>query len=387
MSKSVSNFIDFFRWTAALQIVLIHAGNVLVNNGDIMTASHSVFAYVWWFVIAYAYGRMGVMTFFVFSGLLVGGALIRRMQRGDKFFRRYLIDRIVRIYIVLVPVILITFILDETGSRIFKNYDVYAPFAEFIDPRLVATTLASLQGIWFSTFGTNQALWSLSVECWYYIVFPLLVMPLALAYSPTRRLFGSFTGVVIFIALAWSGSYFALGFVPWVIGAAVAMAPRPLIRSRWISGLIFATVVTVIRLKVPGSQLDLYPTKLFTDPITALAAGNFLLTLRFDETEGFWFCRQKIHKTFADFSYSLYAVHMPILIFLWGITEWAIRPHWRAEPATFAHYAVAVIASAFVFVCAFALSRVTEHKTEPVRRLAYRLIPGGEKPRQPAVAS
>jgi peptidoglycan/LPS O-acetylase OafA/YrhL len=386
MSKANSRFMDFIRAMGALLIVLIHAGNIFVNNADIMKAAHNPLAYIWWFFVSYAFGRQVLIMFFVLSGFLVGGMIIQRMRKGDAFFRRYLIDRGVRVYLVLIAVMAIGYLLDETGRRIFAGAGVYEIFPGHYNPWLLVASLFSLQGIWFVPFGTNEALWSLGVECWYYVVFPLIFMPCALAYSAGWRWFACFCGIVIFVALAWSGSYFWLGFVPWTAGAGVTLIRKPFIRSRLISLALMLIPLVVARLVIPGNQFDTYPTKIFTDCATAILTGNLLLTLRFDDSEGFILCRPKFLKTLADFSYSFYAIHVPILFFLWGVTEWAIRPHWRSEPATLSHYAMAIFGTLVAMASAFLLSLVTERKTDVVRRWAYRVLIPGQAPSRPQAA-
>jgi peptidoglycan/LPS O-acetylase OafA/YrhL len=376
MTPAASRFIDVIRWLAALLVVLFHASNVFVNNADIMTAPHGPLVYIWWFITPFAFAHEGLVMFFVFSGVLVGGAVAQRMRKPERFLTRYFIDRVARIYIVLIPVLLIGFCIDMGGKWLFAGRGVYeAPFfAGHFEPWLLLPTLASLQGIWFIPFGTNEPLWSLGMECWYYVVFPLLLLPLAGGYGKASRVFGCILGVAIFAVMAASGSYFAFGFLPWVFGAAARLAPRPLIRSKFVALFIWIAVSIVFRLAIPGSQLDQFPTKAFTDGINALLMANLIVTLRFDTGEGFRFAKLTLHKRMADFSYSVYALHLPILIFAWAATEALIRPGWRAELARPEHYAMAIGCTLLVLVLAYALSRVTEAKTDVVRRWAHGLL-------------
>lgn len=388
MSKAASEFIDAIRWMAALLVVLFHATNVFVNLADIMKAPHGPLVYLWWFVTGFGFAHEGLVMFFVFSGVLVGGPLISRMRRGDRFFRRYLIDRLVRIYVVLVPVLLIGFCLDTGGRWLFAGrgvYDGVYPASHF-EPWLLVPTLFSLQGIWFIPFGTNEPLWSLGMECWYYVVFPLLFLPLAIAYSPTARALGCVAGVLVFIALALSGSYFAFGFLLWLLGAAARLAPRPLIRDRYVALGLLAVSSVAFRLAIPASTLDTFPVKALTDGVNAVLAANLVLTLRFDEGRGFRFCALPLHKRMADFSYSLYALHLPVLIFLWATTEVLIAPGWRAQLATSAHYGVAIGSVSLILVLAYGLSRVTEARTDVARRWAHRTLPGRDEMRSSALA-
>lgn len=387
MNRAASQFIDAVRWMAAALVVLHHATNIFVNLSDIMKASHGPLVYAWWFVTAFGFAHAGLVMFFVFSGALVGGALIERMKEPKPFFRKYLIDRTVRIYIVLVPVLFLGAGLDIFGRHIFAGHAVYDPlFSDKFQLHLLLATLASLQGIWFSAFGTNDPLWSLAMEYWYYVCFPLLFLPLSAWHGRGMKIFGFSAGVAIFVALGLSGSYFAFGFLPWLLGVAVRLAKAPLVRSKYLALAIWIVPMTIMRLAVPFPAIDQFPMKAMVDGINALTTANLLLTLRFSDRP-FRFCDLSIHKPMADFSYSLYTLHLPVLVFVWGLTDVFIRPGWHAELATPAHYAVAIGALLLVEILAYGISLLTERRTDVVRKWANALLPGAPKPASGAAAT
>lgn len=391
MNKAASHFIDAARWLATLLVALFHANNIFVNQADIMTATHNPLAYVWWFFINFQFGHEGLVMFFVFSGVLVGGPVIERMRKPQKFFQRYLIDRIVRIYIVLIPILAIGFCIDNFGRWIFAGAGVYElpHYAERFNAWLFLPTLASLQGIWFNPYGTNEPLWSLGMECWYYVIFPLLFLPLAAGYGRAARIAGCAFAIAAFLALAASGSHFAIYFVLWCAGAAARLAPRPLMRNKYVALVLWLAVLVAVRLLISGSKIDTYPYKIVADGLNTLLVVNLVTTLRFDPTDGFRFCNTRLHKFLADFSYSVYALHVPVLIFIWAATARFIGPGWRGELATLPHYLTAIGSVAFVGVLAFGLSRVTEMRTDPVRRFFHNLFGTPKLParQEPAAAS
>ncbi|MDE2364194.1 MAG: acyltransferase [Hyphomicrobiales bacterium] len=380
MNPALSRFIDCARWIAASMVLLHHAHGAFVNQGDIMTAPHAAPVYVWWFITAYPFAHGAVVVFFVLSGYLVGGALFERARDGKAYLRNYLIDRTSRIYVVLVPTILLVFLLDATGRRLFAGLHVYdQPFYDGVfNPTYILTTLVSLQGIWFPTYGTDVALWSLGMEYWYYIVFALLASPFSRAYGGALRWTGLAIGLAALVALSIPGSYFLFGACVWALGAAIRFAPGPLLRSKWIALLLWLAVVSILRLVTRGAVIEDHPRKETIDAINALLFANLLLTLRFDAGEGFAWCRARFHSVFADFSYTLYAVHMSILVFIWGISARLFGPDWRQMLATPFHYAWAIGSIVLVAVIAFLLSRVTERRTGDVRSLLRRLAPGGD---------
>ncbi len=379
MTPALSRFIDCARWIAATLVALHHAHGAFVNQADIMTVPHAPPVYVWWFLTAYPFAHGAVVVFFVLSGFLVGGSVIERSAGARPWLRNYLIDRTSRIYVVLLPTIALVFVLDTIGRHIFAGAGVYEmPFYQGVfEPAWIAATLVSLQGIWFPTYGTNVALWSLGMEYWYYIVFALLMLPRSSFYSSGARWGGLALGLVVFCLLALSPSYFMFGAFIWLLGALTRVAPRPLVKSKWLALLAWIAAVTIIRLVTRGAIIEDHPRKEFLDAINALLFANVLLTLRFDIGEGFSWCRARFHHIFADFSYTLYATHMTILVFLWAMIASLKGGDWRLEVATPAHYAFAFGALVFCMICAWALSRVTEARTGVVRTWLRRVAPGG----------
>ena len=380
MTPALSRFIDCARWMAALAVALHHAHGAFINQGDIMTASHAPPVYVWWFLTAYPFAHGAVVVFFVLSGFLVGGAVIERARGGKAFMRNYLIDRTSRIYVVLVPTILLVFFFDTLGRSLFGGLGVYEMsfYDGAFDPKYILTTLLSLQGIWFSTYGTNIALWSLGMEYWYYIVFALLMLPRSTAYAPTVGWAALALGVALFVGLSASGTYFLFGAFVWLLGALARVAPRPLMRSKWLALALWIAAASAIRLLTRGAIVEDHPRKEILDAINALFFANILLTLRFDAGEGFAWCRARFHAAFADFSYTLYAIHMSVLAFLWALSAWAFGRDWRLQLATPAHYAFAIGSLLTVIFLAWGMSRLTEARTGDVRAWLRRAAPGGD---------
>ena len=371
MPYVMSQLIEALRWMGALAVLAVHTTNMFVNLADVMSAPHAAPVYVWWFFTAYELGHQAVLAFFVMSGYLVGGAVLAHIRKGQDFLREYFIHRIVRIYLVIPPALVLTFVVDGLGRLLFSDTGVYdwAVFKGHFSFTLFLTSLASLQGILFDYFGTNGPLWSLACEFWYYVTFPLLLLPFARNYPLVARVGGFALGAVIALVLATPPSWFKFGYILWVMGAAATLAPRAIVSSRRATLAIYAVAVVIIRLTIRGPLLHEHPW--LADAADLLGSAlfiNVLLAFRFGPHEGFDLLRPKFHKTLADFSFSLYSIHMPILIFARAATSWFMGEAWAAQIATPPHYALACTVMAAVIVCAYAFSRGTEAKTGPARR-------------------
>lgn len=372
LSPALSQFIHLARWIAATAVLLHHVSATFVSVPDIMTARHNALEYVWWFATPYIFAHEAVIVFFVLSGFLVGGAVAGRRKQETPWLRSYVIDRLARIYIVFLPVIALTLILDTSGRSLFAAANLYdLPFlAGRYDPGLILPNLLSLQGLWFEPLGTNLPLWSLGMEVWFYLLFPLLLLPWLSAYpNHWLRVFGLAAAILFLMALPPT-NYMPFGFAIWALGAAARVLPRPLMRSKWLALALFVILSVVVRLAIREHFLMQPPVKYLVDAAEALCFANLLLTLRFDQSAGFRFARSGIHARLASFSYTLYAFHVPVVFWLAGAIGVTFGAGWRLQQATLLHYVVALGVIAFVLIAGYGLSLLTEAHTETVRRRA-----------------
>src|SRR4051794_19257072 len=240
-SVQASSFIVVARWVAAFAVLIAHAGSLFVSQPDIMTSPHGPGAYAWWFLTGFPH--QAVIVFFVISGYLVGGNVIAKSRGTEPFLAKYFADRIVRIYLVLIPVILLGWCLDSIGRHFLAGFGVYdsSMFAGSFDLNLLWPNLLNLQGIFFPSFGSNGPLWSLGCEFWYYIAWALLLLPLTQS-APLVRLVGFACGAALAVSFSIAGIFFLVGGLIWIAGALVRSVPRPLVRSKVLALLIFLAV-------------------------------------------------------------------------------------------------------------------------------------------------
>ena len=370
LSPALSQFIHFARWIAATTVMLHHVSAIFVSVPDIMTARHNPLVYVWWFATPYIFAHEAVVVFFVLSGFLVGGAVVGRRRQETPWLRSYVIDRIARIYIVFLPVIALTLLLDTSGRSLFVTANLYD--LSFLDgrydPRLILPNLLSLQGLWFEPLGTNLPLWSLGMEVWFYLLFPLLLLPWLTAYPRHWvRVLGLAAAIVFLLSLPPT-NYMPFGFAVWALGAVARVLPRPLMRSKWLALALFVIASIVVRLAIREHFLMQFSVKYAVDAMLAMLFANLLLTLRFDDGAGFRFARSALHARLASFSFTLYAFHAPVLFWIAGVIGLVFGAGWRLEHATPLHYAVAVATVVFVLAAAYGFSLLTEAHTEKARR-------------------
>jgi len=373
----LSQMLEAYRWIGALLVLSAHSTNLFVSLHDIMTAPHAAPVYVWWFAASFELGHQAVLGFFVMSGYLVGGSVLASIRKGKDFLREYAIHRFARIYIVTVPALILTFIVDGFGRDFLPNTDFYdlPLFAGHYGARVFIGNVLNFQEIHLPTYGTNSPLWSLACEFWYYITFPLLLAPLARNYPNWFRYGGFAVGLAVFLSLA-SAPWFRFGFVLWVIGALASLPVRPLIASRWGALALYFAALVPIRLLVRGPLLAAHPwLQDVADLLSALLLANLMLTVRYSPAEGWNALRPQFHKTLADFSFSLYVVHMPILILLRSIEDSVMGPEWAKQLATPAHWATLPAVMGICIAVAYGFSRITEANTGAARRFLSGALP------------
>ena len=372
MNIALSNFIALARWVAALAVLLGHAG-VLIEISDIMIARHGPGVYLWWFFAAFC--RYAVMIFFVISGFLIGGEVLRKAQSTDRFLGGYLLRRFSRIYVVFVPALLFGFVIDLFGRTFFPHTGVYdlPLFDGIFNPLNLLWALLQQQSIYAPMAGSNGPLWSLACEMWYYLTFPLLLLPMSNAYSERFRLWAFVCGACAAILLSLPESFFAFGYGVWALGAFTRIAPRPVIRSTLLSLALFLVTVTIARLGARGPLVAAYPIVVqLADAAVAMTFANVLLALRFAPERGLFSRLGGVHCRLSDFSYSLYATHAPLVFFAWAAVGGALGPSWYKELPTPLHWTLEFALLASAIIIAFIFSRFTEARTDEFRSFLRR---------------
>ena len=168
-----------------------------------------------------------VMVFFVLSGYLVGGSVLRAMNENRWSWKDYLLRRGTRLYTVLFPALILTFVLDKIctySSHYRETLQSVGRLSAIRSHGLSAFigNLTFLQGVFVQPYGSNGALWSLSYEFWYYIAFPCLAIMLLRRSSITARLLAA--GSLAFVLFLVGETIAIYGFV-WLMGVAVHFVP------------------------------------------------------------------------------------------------------------------------------------------------------------------
>jgi peptidoglycan/LPS O-acetylase OafA/YrhL len=176
----------------------------------------------------------------------------------------YLIKRLVRLWIVLVPAIFIVILIDTIGFQFLAQAgSIYsAPAgqqylkAEFFDQgHDILIILGNfLQNIFVPTIGTNIPLWSLSYEFWYYLLFPLVLLTVQPNADLFRRIAYGFSALGIAVVIGGHADYL---FLIWILGAAVSSLPRR-IRPRLARWAVLIVLMAFLIVFVTAKKFNLH---------------------------------------------------------------------------------------------------------------------------------
>jgi len=188
MNRSFSIYLDLVRFVAAALVYLWHSNHI--SPGP---------------VLAGGYGQSAVIAFFVLSGFVIAYVV----ETKERDWRRYLAGRGARVYSVVVPIIVLTLLMDALGRQLDpETYRLY-PFDQLLARIVASLFMLNEIGPISVTFLSNIPFWSIAYEWWYYILFGLAT------FTPGR----------------WRW--------PTVIGAGLLIGPKVLLLLPiWLSGVV-----------------------------------------------------------------------------------------------------------------------------------------------------
>ena len=321
-----------------------------------------------------------VVIFFVLSGYLVGGSILRALRSNRWSWTPYLTKRLVRLLVVLIPAVLIGATLDHVGLRIFGPGSIYtapeglhlmvsADLQERLRPLVLVGNIAFLQGILVPIEGTNVSLWSLANEFWYYLAFPLAVSSLFPQFRRGVRVLS----LALACAILWFvGLKISILFPIWIMGAVVSILPSKLGDSgaRLFSLLSTgALVLGVLTLRL------LHMEAVLAEYIIGLLSAVLLYGLIAQTGPARPGIYRRVAGFFSNISYSLYLFHLPCAVFLCALLNSPWQPHrktWRTL-SWFALSDLVILAVVYLFWLVF------ESKTELIRARIFRAERGSAR--------
>ncbi|MHB8208747.1 acyltransferase family protein [Mucilaginibacter sp.] len=307
MNKSTSLYLDFLRVIAAFGVLLVHASLPWFSNSLFLPLN---------------LGHRLVMIFFVLSGYLIAYTVDKK-NKGSQI---YLIDRFSRLYSVVLPALIFTYIIDLAGKSIDPGFYLsqITPNHQAARFLLNATFLSQIWGL-CSKPSSNGPFWSIPYEFWYYMIF------WALYYLKGKWKYIIFIGICMFI-----GIKILLLFPVWLFGVMAYRITKHLTISNKKAQLLFGITFIIVLLLTFRFDFsffsDIYkygePPLFFSSnfifdwlygllvAINIFSAGYIVLSIKMP------LIIEKTIKYFSSITFSLYLYHLPILVFIGAVLKY-----------------------------------------------------------------
>ena len=220
---------DLVRGLAALTVLAGHLRSALIINYESYSSVNEPGILLKIFYFTTGLGHEAVVIFFILSGFFVGGSIIKNLNEFN--FLIYTINRLTRLWVVLIPALILTVIVNvilktycpdfliNAYSHNFNSLPTFDKYStSFLD---FLGNIFFLQGLFVPIFGVNEPLWSLSYEFWFYFLFPFLLILIGKIRSNLGiryRFIASIFFIGIFFAVPTAVVKY---FFIWLIGVGV----------------------------------------------------------------------------------------------------------------------------------------------------------------------
>jgi peptidoglycan/LPS O-acetylase OafA/YrhL len=293
----------------------------------------------------------GVIVFFIISGLLISRSLLSKLHDGGYGFGQYFIDRFSRIYSGLIPCLLVITAVDlafrasnpeyysfisatmnaPDGGQLGMNLLMLQQFDSALLSQLVAPLGLSFPSLGVGVYGFNLPLWSLAIEWWLYMLFGWVVI----GWFNRRNVNSALFAGVLVILLVMMAGFLAGNIVLislWFTGVAITLLiSYPELRAwtrevKWSLPILVFILMTSIVGSVIRMAFAISSEDVLVDPVLAvfLSMIVFSTLLILDNyrpgSEGRPTVNapRKFFAFGASYSYTLYLVHFPLILFIDG---------------------------------------------------------------------
>ena len=333
----VSLLLDGLRLSAALVVLLWHAKDMWFPAG-----SHSA-------ELPGNPSHAAVVVFFVLSGFVIAFTATAKHRTLSEYFEA----RLGRLCSMVIPALILTAVV-ELAVRASGDADLISTYVRgTFGPRYLITG-SFMNELWFFSAAppANIALWSLSFEFWYYVIFGV--------WFCTGRGWKSWAFALVACVIA--GPKIVAMMPIWLMGCAAYWLPRPRL-GRGASSIavllaLSAAVVAILAippLPKPIGEAPLYFANQF---LTDWAAGIFValalwLTPSWSTEVARPISPELVSRVrrLADLTFPIYVLHFPLLV-LW-------RTLFGTRLNDVGHYSVAVFT---VLLISSALGVILERK-------------------------
>ena len=253
---------------------------------------------------------------------------------GKRNFSTFVTARFARIY----PLHLVTLLyLLALYALIKLTHTPISWWNVFFDPSAIPSQLLLVQAMGTHSEATwNSPTWSISVEWWAYIVFPFLIVLLANTKAWSRWalgifIIGGYLAIMFYLQPAfWAQRWVTFGLpadVPYPTGIIDVVTGSAFLRC--LCGFVYGMLIFELYTKgwakrflksgyiFLGAWLALFVfwhIQVLPDPVAVFIFGVMIISAAWNEDNIGKLINGRFITYIGDISYSLYLVHMPILL-------------------------------------------------------------------------
>ncbi|MBK5143543.1 acyltransferase [Budviciaceae bacterium BWR-B9] len=314
IEQAVSHQLDMLRGFSTAMVLFCHA--------------YLLFLYPVWPAVmlpVYLFAHAWVMALFALSGFLICKSACYNIQQNHQFsVKRYAFSRLNRIVppfyfgcAALLFIYLISPWFFASGSReLAVISDTMSQAKMVLDVKSFTGVLLFVNGFLTETPASNFSFWSLPFEVWFYVLFGLLLWP--------RNKIAIFIAVLLLLVLSLLNYAFLLYSLIWCGGAIAALLHN---HQRQLKAGVLITLfssVTIVLLLLAAIGLLMLPAEV-DKPKLLLALYGTLCGIGF----GLLFYLMSFQRIrirlpgyrLARSSYTIYILHFPLLLFIYGIVQ------------------------------------------------------------------
>ena len=274
--------------------------------------------------LGFSGGFVGVDVFFVISGFLITGLILKKQSENRFQLSQFWIRRIRRILPASIVMTAVTLVM---GFFILMPSDYQKLGDSAIAQQLMVSNFYFWQNTGYfdapANFQPFMHTWSLAVEEQFYLIYPFLLYGIGRFRARVQLAVLLPLFLASFIASEWavqkapSAAYFLLPFRAWemILGGLICYLPMPNVRFEKFNGALSFLSLTAI-VACGWFYHESYPFPGIVAALPVFAAALFIYANSGNLTRSGRVLAAKPFVFVGMISYSLYLIHWPILAFV-----------------------------------------------------------------------
>lgn len=349
LTSDQSKQLDSIRGFSAIMVLIGHAYTTLMY--PTVKIGYTAFGII---------TQISVMVFFVLSGFLIGISIRENKKRNGRFLlSQYALSRARRVYPPLVAALLLVWALSEASQEIFPSGTAafleipgYGAIRDGYEFSLLQSigSLFFLNGFFTLTPSSNGPLWSLSYEVWYYII-------TAAAFCFRLRPAVSLALIAISVFVTMRNLEFYMLAPIWMLGFWMSTKEGEHFQRHKRAYFLWLIPITALLLysvcyALAGEQANREEWNRNMASCKIIGGICYSIVMALILSGGIRV--PMVFSPFARYSYTLYLVHFPIMLFVFGVSQQIIIGSVIYSLLVFASSVIAII------FLSSALSRIVE---------------------------